>query len=83
MKESGAEDTRLQEIADSTGGALFATPRRSDLPKLFDQVRDDTRGEYILTYVSKSTKPRTELRRISVALRRGGQVRATSGYYPK
>jgi VWFA-related protein len=83
MKESGAEDTRLQEIADSTGGALFATPRRSDLPKLFDQVRDDTRGEYILSYVSKSTKPRTELRRVSVALRRGGTVRATSGYYPR
>jgi VWFA-related protein len=82
-KESGAQDTRLEEIAESTGGALFSTPKRSELPKLFDQVRDDTRGEYILSYVSKSTKPRTELRHVSISLRHGGAVRATSGYYPR
>ena len=82
-KESGAQDTRLQEIADSSGGALFAMPKKSELPRLFEQVRDDTRGEYILTYVSPSKKARTELRRVSVSLRRGGAVRATSGYYPR
>lgn len=82
--DPGFDERTLQELAESTGGAFFRFARKKDLPRLFAQIRDDTRGEYLLTYVSPSTKPPGELRRISVSVRKPGvSVRATSGYYPR
>lgn len=75
---------RLERMADDTGGAIFKSPRRADLPRLFAQIRDDTRGEYLLSFTSKSARPRTELRTISVSVPgRDVVVRAMSGYYPR
>jgi VWFA-related protein len=74
----------LQMIAEQSGGAVFSFPRQKDLPKLFQKVRDDTRGAYTLTFVSRSAKKRTEMRKISVSVaRRGVVVRAPSAYYPR
>jgi len=88
MRSSGASPAantlRLEKIANDTGGAMFKAPRKNDLPRLFAQIRDDTRGEYLLSYLSKSARPRTELRTISVSVPgRGVVVRAMSGYYPR
>jgi len=78
------EERTLNRIADATGGAYFRFVRKVDLPRIFAQIRDDTRGEYLLTYVSPADKSRRELRRISVEVPgRRVSVRATSGYYPK
>jgi VWFA-related protein len=75
---------RLGALADATGGAMFQSPRKSDLPRLFAQIRDDTRGEYLLSFHSKSARPHTELRTISVSVPgRDAVVRAMSGYYPR
>jgi hypothetical protein len=74
----------LKWVAESTGGAFFEFVRRKDLPRVFGQVLNDTRGEYLLTYTSPNAKPRSEMRRISVAVpNRSGVVRAMSGYYPR
>jgi Ca-activated chloride channel family protein len=74
----------LKWVAESTGGAFFEFVRRKDLPRVFGQVLNDTRGEYLLTYTSPNTKPRNEMRRVSVAVpNRGVVVRAMSGYYPR
>ncbi|MEK6371312.1 MAG: VWA domain-containing protein [Acidobacteriota bacterium] len=75
----------MEMLAEQTGGAVFSFPRQKDLPKLFQQVRDDTRGAYTLSFVSRSAKKRTEMRKISVAVpgRRGVVVRAPSAYYPR
>jgi VWFA-related protein len=78
------EERMLNRIADATGGAYFSTARKVDLPRIFAQIRDDTRGEYLLTYVSPADKSRREMRRISVEVPgRRVSVRATSAYYPK
>jgi VWFA-related protein len=75
---------RLERIARDSGGAIFKSPRAKDLPRLFAQIRDDTRGEYLLSFFSKSERPRTELRTISVSVPgRSATVRAMSGYYPR
>ncbi len=80
---TGGELT-LEKIAGATGGAFFRFARKVDLPRIFAQIRDDTRGEYLLTYVSPGSRRRDELRRISVEVpRRRVTVRATSGYYPR
>ena len=78
-----AQDS-LRELAEATGGAFFRFPRKNDLPRLFAQVRDDTRGEYLLSYVSHSAKARGEMRTISVAVPgHAANVRAMTGYYPR
>lgn len=81
----GAPGARqLERIARDTGGETFKSPRKNDLPRLFAQIRDDTRGEYLLSFSSKSKRPRTELRTISVSVPgRDVVVRAMSGYYPR
>jgi Ca-activated chloride channel homolog len=75
----------VKKIAAGTGGAFVRFPRQQDLPRLFQQVRDDTRGAYALTFVSKSKKKRSELRKVVVAVpsRKGVVVRAPSAYYPR
>jgi Ca-activated chloride channel family protein len=71
-------------LTRATGGDFFSFAGRKDLPRLFSQIRDDTRGQYLLTYVSPSNKPRGELRTITVDVPgKPVKVRATSGYYPR
>jgi Ca-activated chloride channel family protein len=77
-------ESNLKKVAETTGGAFFRFARKNDLPHIFAQIRDDTRGEYLLTYVSPAEKQRGELRKITVEVpRRRVTVRATSGYYPR
>ena len=70
----------LDRIARQTGGAFIKYPRPHDLPRLFQQVRDDTRDAYLLTYVSPGAPRRGQPRKLSVAVkgRRGVVVRAPS-----
>jgi Ca-activated chloride channel homolog len=78
------DEANLMRIAKATGGAFFPFARKVDLPRIFAQIRDDTRGEYLLTYVSPGGKSRDELRKITVEVPgRRLSVRATSGYYPR
>jgi len=82
--EMTSNENRIDSLAKSTGGAFFRFTSKKDLPHIFSQIRDDTRGQYLLTYVSRSTRPRDELRRITVEVPgKHVNVRATSGYYPK
>jgi Ca-activated chloride channel family protein len=78
------DENAIDYLTKSTGGAFFRFTGKKDLPHLFSQIRDDTRGQYLLTYVSRSTKARGELRRITVEVPgKRVNVRATSGYYPR
>jgi len=82
--EMTPDENSIKNLTESTGGAFFRFAGKKDLPRIFSQIRDDTRGQYLLTYVSPETKPNGELRRISVEV--PGKpviVRATSGYYPR
>ena len=77
-------ENTIRSLTEPTGGAFFRFAGKKDLPVLFSQIRDDTRGQYLLTYVSPGTKPNGELRRISVEVPgKPVVVRATSGYYPR
>jgi VWFA-related protein len=78
------DENAIENLTRSTGGAFFRFIGKKNLPYLFSQVRDDTRGQYLLTYVSPADKSHRELRRIGVEVpKRGLLVRATSAYYPK
>jgi VWFA-related protein len=78
------DENSIKNLTESTGGQFFRFAAKNDLPRIFSQIRDDTRGQYLLTYISPSTSPRSELRRIGVEIpRKRLIVRATSGYYPR
>jgi Ca-activated chloride channel family protein len=73
-----------QRLAEESGGALFNLPTHNELPGLFAQVRDDTRAEYILSFVSKSSRPRGEPRSLVVEVPKlRGAIRAPSAYLPR
>jgi len=77
------EHDYLQLTAES-GGAFFRMPKKEDLPRLFAQVRDDARGEYLLSFVSKSVKPLGQARTIDIDVPgRHVVVRAPSAYIPR
>jgi VWFA-related protein len=78
-------ERNVENITKLTGGNFFRFAGKKELPRIFSQIRDDTRGEYLLTYVSPAAgKPKGEMRKISVEVpRRQVTVRATSGYYPR
>ncbi|MEA2325295.1 MAG: Ca-activated chloride channel, partial [Thermoanaerobaculia bacterium] len=72
------------QLAGESGGAFFRMPKKADLPRLFAQVRDDARGEYLLSFVSKSVKPLGQARRIDVDVPgRHVVIRAPSAYIPR
>jgi VWFA-related protein len=72
-----------QQLARESGGAFFRMPKRADLPALFAQVRDDTRGEYLLSFVSKSVRPLGQTRTLDIEVpRRHVVIRAPSAYVP-
>jgi VWFA-related protein len=73
--------TEYSQLAKESGGAVFINPKQTDLPRLFAQVRDDTRGEYILSFVSKSTRPRREPRSLKIDVpRQRVVIRAPTAY---
>jgi hypothetical protein len=72
------------QLAAESGGAFFRMPKKEDLPRLFAQVRDDARGEYLLSFVSKSTRPLGQARTIDIDVPgRHVVVRAPSAYIPR
>lgn len=72
------------QLAAESGGAFFRMPKKEDLPRLFAQVRDDARGEYLLSFVSKSVKPLGQARTLDIDVpRRHVVIRAPSAYIPR
>jgi len=72
------------QLAAESGGAFFRMPKKADLPQLFAQVRDDTRGEYLLSFVSKSVRPLGQARTLDIDVPgRHVVIRAPSAYIPR
>jgi VWFA-related protein len=72
------------QLAGESGGGFFRMPKKEDLPRLFAQVRDDARGEYLLSFVSKSSRPLGQARTLNIDVpRRHVVIRAPSAYIPR
>ncbi len=78
-------ERRMQELAASTGGAVFAPQTTSDLPAAFAHISADLAQQYILSYYPDDERRDTRFRTISlrVTTRAGVRVRARRGYYPR
>jgi VWFA-related protein len=68
----------LREIADTTGGLYFERPRET----VFERIRDDVRGQYLLSFNAPPDAIPGRWRSIRVQVARAGaRVRTISGYY--
>jgi Ca-activated chloride channel family protein len=72
----------MRTLADATGGVAFG-PRKTDLPAIFARIRDDVRGQYLITFEPHGVKAGT-WRNLRVRARRADlKVRTVSGYYAR
>jgi O6-methylguanine-DNA--protein-cysteine methyltransferase len=71
----------LSELADRTGGVLYAADTLYDLPGVFEQIADELRHQYMLGYYPSNTAPDGSYRRIRVTVGHpDAHVRARPGY---
>lgn len=73
----------LETITNVTGGLVFYGPQREELSGIFTRIRDEVRGQYLLSFVAPEAKSGT-WRRISVEVpSREAKVRTIDGYYTR
>jgi len=70
-------------IFEASGGVTLFEPKPQDQPELFERIRDEVRGQYLLSFASRAKQPGAwrELR-VSVS-RPDAVVRTLAGYYAR
>jgi Ca-activated chloride channel family protein len=73
----------LREIVEATGGAIHNNPTAAQLAALFASIREQLRGEYLVTY-TPPMRNAPGWRKVTIEVPgRGATVRAVSGYFEK
>jgi len=74
----------LVNIASATGGTMFFGLRRDDIIPMFEQIRDEVRGQYLISFVAADRGRPREWRRLTVEVPgREVKVRTVSGYFAR
>ena len=74
---------QLGGLAQSSGGRAFSIRSVSELDRVYDQIEQDLRSQYLLVYPAPEGKGRGTFRRIDVEVDRPGlRTRSIRGYYP-
>ncbi|RLE25645.1 MAG: hypothetical protein DRJ65_07250, partial [Acidobacteria bacterium] len=74
---------QLKTLAEVSGGRAFFIAQKNELNKIYDEIDEELRTQYLLAYTSNSTLPSDEMREIEVEVKRKGvDVRTIKGYYP-
>jgi Ca-activated chloride channel homolog len=77
-----AADFALRQLAQETGGRTFFPARIEDLGGVYGQIADELASQYVVGYVSKSTKRDGAWRRLTVRVNReGATARTRLGYF--
>jgi Ca-activated chloride channel family protein len=71
----------MREVAERTGGREYAVRSLNDLAGVYKQVADDLRSQYSIGYYPTNDTHDGRWRKIRVELKKGGTVRARSGYW--
>lgn len=70
----------LRRLADVSGGRAFFTESQHALEDTFNEILEDLRSQYLLTFAPASSARDGSWHRIRVETRRGDKVRARQGY---
>jgi VWFA-related protein len=75
--------TKLQRLADETGGRSYFIGVGGDLTRAFEEVEKELRSQYLLAYQSSNQSREEKFRAVEVKLARPGlEAKTVRGYYP-
>lgn len=75
--------TKLQRLADETGGRSFFVGASAELEKVFETVEKELRSQYMLAYQSTGSGPDDKFRAVEVKVSKPGlEAKTLKGYYP-
>jgi VWFA-related protein len=81
--DAGREFRRvMRKMAETTGGAIFNRPKREELDAIVARIRDEVRGQYLLSFAAKQTGGDWRTLHVSVP-GKAATVRTVSGYYAR
>jgi len=75
--------SKLQKLAEETGGRYFFVGVASELGKVFEQVEKELRSQYLLAYQSPQQGKGGKFRTVEVKISRPGlEAKTIRGYFP-
>jgi Ca-activated chloride channel family protein len=75
--------TKLQKLAEETGGRAFFVNVSGELAKVFEVVEKEVRSQYLLAYQSSNPGQDEKFRAVEVKVARPGlEAKTLRGYYP-
>jgi VWFA-related protein len=75
--------TKLQRLADETGGRTFFIDAVGELPGIFQSVQEELRSQYLIAYQSSNSSSQDKFRMVEVKVGRPGlEAKTMRGYYP-
>ena len=80
---AGVARSRLEQIAEDTGGQAFFIQEVAELEAVYSTIERELRSQYLLVYQSTNNSEAAEYREIELKVRDPDlEVRTMSGYYP-
>jgi len=74
---------KLNKLAKETGGAAFYISIAQNLSRIYAEINEELRSQYLLTYLPQNKTPGNQWRKIEVKMNPSNLVaRTISGYYP-
>lgn len=74
---------QLRSLAEMSGGRSFFIAKKIELNRIYEEIDEELRTQYLLVYTSNSTRSSDGMREVEVEVgRKGVDVRTISGYYP-
>jgi VWFA-related protein len=74
---------KLERLSDETGGRAFFIESARELDRIYAQVEEEVRSQYLLAYQSTNASRDDKFRTVEVKLSRPGlEAKTIRGYYP-
>lgn len=77
------EKKKLTKLAEETGGRSFFVQKPEELSRIYTEIEQELRSQYLLAYQSTNSADDTEFRTIECKVGRPGlEAKTLRGYYP-
>jgi hypothetical protein len=77
-----AKLSRLQKYAQVSGGDFYYATKSREMDEIYARITEESRHQYILTYVPKGNKAGVNFHRVDLrTVRNGMKVQTREGYY--
>lgn len=78
----GASDSDLKKMSEETGGRMFRVDRKMGLQEIFNEIQQEMRSQYAISYTPTNSDRNGEFRKIEIRpSRKDLRVQARKGYY--